>query len=134
MELGTMLERIHQFRGRIIRTEIAFDLHTIIERLLNFRPNFVLIDDNIGLSELRLAIDTIAENKHTRNTPITVIKNSNYVDAMPGSRTVDFILKPQLTAEALYHGITNSLKLSRTRKFLYRLYKKRKVQIIRLFR
>lgn len=134
IELSAMLDKVNQLKGRIVKTEIAFDMRTIVERLLRFRPNFVLIDDNIGSSGLRDVIDILIGNKHTRNTPITVVKNSNYVDLLPGMASVDFILKAQLTAEALYNAIRNSLKLRRTRKYLYHVYRKRKIQIIRMLR
>lgn len=128
-DLGGMLEVINALKGRIITTEIAFDIKSILQRLLRFRPNFVLIDDNIGSIELRRAIHVLINNRSTRNIPITVVKNSNYRDAFPSSGALDFVLKNQLSPEALYATIRNSLKLRRTRDYLVKAYHKRTRQL-----
>src|SRR5688572_21908557 len=78
IDLTKTLEKLNQIHGRRIITEIAFDLRSIVERLINFNPNFILIDDNIGKTELTQAIETLSKSRKTRDVPITVLKNSNY--------------------------------------------------------
>src|SRR5690606_3967495 len=78
IDLTKTLEKINQIRGRKIITEIAFDLRSIVERLLKFRPNFILIDDNIGKSEMTETIEALSKGRKTKDVPITVMKNSNY--------------------------------------------------------
>src|SRR5687768_6471511 len=85
IDMGKTLEKINQIKGRKIITEIAFDLKSIVERLMRFNPNFILIDDNIGKSELELAVDTLSKTRKTKNIPITVLKNSNYQETSPSS-------------------------------------------------
>ncbi len=53
MELGIVLEKLNQVRTQKIITEIAFDLKSILERLIRFNPNFIFIDDNIGRLEFQ---------------------------------------------------------------------------------
>src|SRR5687767_995259 len=81
IDMSRTLEKINQVRGRKIITEIAFDLRSVAERLLRFNPNFILIDDNIGKTEMALAVDTLTRTRKTKNIPITVLKNSNYQEA-----------------------------------------------------
>ena len=38
IEMGGVLEKLKQVRGQKIITEIAFDIKSILERLISFRP------------------------------------------------------------------------------------------------
>jgi CheY-like chemotaxis protein len=78
MDMGGVLEKLNKVRGQRIVTEIAFDVKSILERLLRFKPNFILIDDNIGRNELMETVNTLSANRNTKDIPITVLKNSNY--------------------------------------------------------
>jgi len=132
IELGRILENLKQIRGRRIMTEIAFDLKSILERLVRFEPNFILIDDNLGKSELLETVDTLSRNQKTKNVPITMLKNSNY-DESPGSTSVmDYLLKQNLTSEALYNTLRNSLKFRRTQHYLFHAYEKRKNALLKI--
>ncbi|MEJ0054274.1 MAG: hypothetical protein WDN75_00640 [Bacteroidota bacterium] len=77
IELGPIFDRLHGIRNMTILTEMAFDLQTILQRLTLFSPQHILIDDNIGKSELHLVVGKLHGRK-TRNVPITILKNSNY--------------------------------------------------------
>src|SRR3990170_2418272 len=78
IDLTKTLEKLNQIHGRRIITEIAFDLRSIVERLIKFRPNYILIDDNIGKTELNQTVNTLSKSRKTKDVPITVLKNSNY--------------------------------------------------------
>ena len=126
IEMGSILEKLNQVRNRRIITEIAFDLKSILERLLNFNPNFILIDDNIGRTELLETVNKLSSNKKTRDIPITVLKNSNYEEALGSTSILDYLLKQNLSADSLYNTVKNSLKFRRAQLYLYQAYKKRK--------
>jgi hypothetical protein len=134
IELSSMLNKIGHLPGRIIHTETAFDARSIIDRLLRFRPNFILIDDNIGQLELNQTVYVLAHNRKTKNVPITVLKNSNYTEASASPSVMDYILKGTLTAEGLYASIRNSIKIRRTQVYLMQAYKKRKGLLLDLMR
>jgi len=134
IEMGGVLEKLNKVRGRKIITEIAFDLKSILERLIRFKPNFILIDDNIGRSVLMETINTLSNNRNTKDIPITVLKNSNYQESLVSSSVLDFLLKQNLSPEDLYNTVKNSLKLRRTQNYLYQAYKKRKVQLLKVMR
>ncbi len=127
MDMGSFLEKLQQVRGQRIITEIAFDLKSILERLLRFRPNFIFIDDNIGRLKLVETVNTLSNNRTTKGVPITVLKNSNYTESMGSASILDYLLKQNLSPEDLYNTLKNSLKLRRTQLYLYQAYKKRKV-------
>jgi hypothetical protein len=131
IDMSKTLEKISQIRGKKIITEIAFDLRSIIERLMKFSPNFILIDDNIGRTELSQAVEALARSRKTKGIPITILKNSNYQEASPSSRVLDYILKQNFSSESLYTTIRNSLKIRRTQLNLYNAYSKRKGQLMR---
>lgn len=131
IDLGKTLEKLNQIHGRKIITEIAFDLRSLVERLMKFSPNFILIDDNIGKSELSETIQTLSKSRKTKDVPITVLKNSNYQESSM-SGILDFVLKQNFSADTFYSMLRNSLKFKRTQLFLYRAYQKRKKELTKL--
>jgi CheY-like chemotaxis protein len=131
MELGTVLEQLKQVRTQKIITEIAFDLKGIVERLIIFRPNFIFIDDNIGRVELRETIKKLSSNRKTKDIPITVLKSSNYHEALGSGSILDYLLKQNLSADALYNTVKNSLRFKKTHLYLQRIYQKRKTELLR---
>lgn len=131
MELGTVLEQLKQVRARKIITEIAFDLKSIVERLIRFNPNFIFIDDNIGRLELQLTLKRLSSNRKTKDIPIAVLKSSNYHEAFGSSSILDYLLKQNLTADALYNTVKNSLRFRKTQIYLQKVYQKRKRELLR---
>lgn len=132
--MSSMLDTIAKVPGRKIITEIAFDVKTSLERLLKFQPNFILIDDNIGRRELSQTVNSLIHNLKTRDIPITVLKNSNYEEAVVSADIMDYLLKKNLTAESLYNAIKNTLKFRRTRQYLMDAFSKRTGQLLDLVR
>lgn len=126
IDLSGTLEKIRQIRGRKVMTEIAFDLRSVLERLMNFSPNYILIDDNIGRAELAQTLDVLHHRRKTRNVPITIIKNSNYQEAIQSASSMDFLLKHNFSPEALFRTISNSLKFKRAQHLLSGLHRRRK--------
>lgn len=125
IDMSRILEKLNQIRGRKIITEIAFDLKSILERLMKFKPNFILIDDNIGKAELTQTVNALGQNNKTKNIPITVLKNSNYQESFVANSILDYILKTNISAESLYNTLRNSLRLKKTHMYLYSAYKRR---------
>lgn len=131
IDLTKTLEKLNQIHGRRIITEIAFDLRSIVERLIKFNPNYILIDDNIGKSELTQTINTLSKSRKTKDVPITVLKNSNYHESSSAG-ILDYVLKQNFSAESFYSMLRNSLKFKRTQLFLYKAYQSRKKQLYKL--
>jgi len=132
IEMGSILEKLKQVRGQRIITEIAFDLKSILQRLIRFNPNFIFIDDNIGRNELMETVKSLSSNKKTKDVPITVLKNSNYHESLASSSILDYLLKQNLSPEDLYKTVKNSLRFRRTQLYLYQAYKKRKDQLMKI--
>lgn len=133
IELSKILTRIQKMNDRNVAVEIAFDMQSIIERLSHFHPDFIVLDDNIGRPELKAIVKSLLGERSTRHIPITVLKNSNYAEAI-GSGVMDYMLKDGLTGDSLYKVLTNSLKFRRTQTYLYNSYNRRKGQLMRLFK
>src|SRR5258706_16030366 len=130
-DLGRVFDSLNGIPGKRIMTEIAFDLKTIVDRLTRFTPNFIVIDDNIGKVELRNSVQALLHHRKTKQIPITVLKNSNYQEAIT-SGVLNYILKEHLTGESLYRALKNSMKSRQTHPYLYVAYKKRKGKLKRL--
>jgi DNA-binding NarL/FixJ family response regulator len=132
IEMGKIIDNIDRVPGKKIITEIAFDIKGSLERLIKFRPNFILIDDNIGRTELAQTVSALSANRKTKNIPITVLKNSNYRESSAPGGILDYMLKQNLSPEVLYSALKNSLKFRRAQLLLYKAYQKRKGQLLRL--
>jgi DNA-binding NarL/FixJ family response regulator len=132
IELSAVLKKLQDVRGFKIVTEIAFDVKSIMERLIRFNPNFILIDDNLGKSELKETINTLSSNAKTKDIPITLLKNSNYHESLMANSILDYLLKQNLSTDAIYNTLKNSLRFKRTQLYLYQMYQKRKDFILKL--
>lgn len=131
IEMGGVLEKLKQVRGQRIATEIAFDVKSILERLLRFQPNFILIDDNIGRHELMETVNTLSSNRTTKDIPITVLKNSNYSESLGATSILDYLLKQNLSPDDLYKSLKNTLRFRTTQRYLYQAYQKRRGQLLK---
>ena len=81
---------------------------------MRFNPNFIFIDDNIGRLELQETLKQLSSNRKTKDVPITVLKSSNYHEALGASSVLDYLLKQNLSADALYNTVKNSFRFRRT--------------------
>ncbi len=133
IDLSHTFESLTKIRDHKVVTEIAFDLASILDRLSKFRPNFIVIDDNIGRMELQITVQALLKNRKTKNIPITVLKNSNYHEAL-NTGVMNYVLKKSLTGESLYTALKNSEKFKKTQLYLHQAYKKRKGQLMRILK
>jgi len=131
IELSHIFDNIRNVPGRNILTEIAFDIKTTLERLANFQPNYILIDDNIGKLELKNAVKMLGKDKKTKNIPIAILKNSNYEEVFSVG-VMDYILKENVNGQSLFTALSNSLKFRKTQLYLYKAMKRRKDQLRKL--
>ncbi|MFO7258354.1 MAG: hypothetical protein DIU61_011695 [Bacteroidota bacterium] len=129
IELSSILNKVQMIPGNKIVTEIAFDVKSLLERLTTFRPNYILIDDNIGRAELTEALQALAANKKTKDIPVTVLKNSNYEESHGSSSVLDYVLKQNISTESILNTVKNAIKSRRTQLFLYKAYNMRKRQL-----
>jgi response regulator of citrate/malate metabolism len=133
IDLSKMLTRIQKINDKIVVTEIAFDAQSLLLRLGTFKPDYILLDDNIERGELKAIIKLLHTERETRGIPITIVKNSNYSEAV-GNGVMDYVLKETLTGDSLYRILVNSLKFRKTQTFLYQAYNSRKGQLMRFLR
>jgi DNA-binding NarL/FixJ family response regulator len=126
LELSGVINLIEQIPGQQFITETAFDTRSLWSRLRNFSPAFILIDDNIGKSELNLTLQALTHNPKTSDIPIAVIKNSNYSESLPTADIWDYILKQNMSSMSLLMALRNTLKFKRTRQYLKRALEGRK--------
>jgi len=131
IELSSVETHLKKLSSKGVITEIAFDLKTLLQRLLIFKPGFILIDDNVGGTELKSLVNTLSKNKDTSDIPISVIKNSNYAESFCDGVS-DYMLKSTINEDSLYRSLLNTLQLRKTHKFLQLKYKKRKLELMRI--
>lgn len=120
-------------RNQLIETQTAFNVKSLQDRIQHFTPDYIVLDDNLGRKELKEAVRWLLKDKRTRQVPITILKNSNYIETI-GSGALNFVLKQNLTGEALFRAMTNSLKFRKTQHLLAEAYHNRKGYLMRLLR
>jgi DNA-binding NarL/FixJ family response regulator len=128
IELSYLFDILKKIKDKNVVTEIAFDHASIRKRLSHFDPSYILIDDNIGPHALRSAVQELITHRKTKHIPITVVKNSNYHEAM-NTGVMNYVLKHNLNADSLYQALLNSFKFKRTQLYLLNAYQKRKGQL-----
>lgn len=133
IDVSRLFEKLSQDKGKRIVVETAFDLKTAHERLSKFLPDYILIDDNIGKSELKITMNALLTDRKTKDIPITVLKNSNYQEFIDMG-ILSYVLKDNLTIESLYNELKNSFRLRKTQRYIYEAYRKRKGQFMRFLK
>lgn len=123
IEMGLVLIKLQEVRSRRIITEIAFDTKSLAERLLVFKPAYILVDDNLGREEMQSIVNRLSEHPRTKDVPITILKNSNYRESLSGHSILDYLLKQNISGESLYNTIKNALRFRRTQSLLFNAYK-----------
>ncbi len=131
LELAKVFDCIKKIKVSKVIIETAFDLKTGLRLLVKFRPNFIIVDDNLGRTELTKAIVSLSAFRKTKNIPVTVLKNSNYHEAFGGA-AMNYILKENLSTESLFEAFKSSLVSLRAQSLLKAVYKKRKGSVKRL--
>lgn len=122
IELSALTNKVKYMAEKNVITEIAFDIKSLFERLVNFKPNSIVIDDNIGKHSVIEAIRALAQNRKTRDIPVTLLKNSNYQESLVSSSSVlDYMLKQNFSSESLWRGLQNAIKIKRTQVPFYGL-------------
>ena len=124
-ELGTILDRLKEVKGKEFVTAFAFDWKSCLQCLSAFKPVYIIIDDNIGNEELQLSVKSFLARKATRNVPITIIKNSNYEERLING-PLNYILKSNVTGDLLNNALVNSTTYRKAQQYLQEAYKKRK--------
>ena len=132
IEMSRMLDLVKKLPGKRVVTEIAFDLASVLQRLIRFRPSLILIDDNIGISQMGQTVRNLSSDPKTRDVPIAILKNSNYSTSLVINELADYVLKQNLTPESIYTIIKNAIRLKQARVYFTMAYKKRKRQLLRL--
>lgn len=129
-EIGSILDKLNDISFLKIYPEIAFDLSSALQRLTHFHPNFIFIDDNLDRDKLYQAVHRFSLNRKTKDVPIIILKNSNYKETVASTSILDYILKQNLSPEALYSMLKNSQKFRKTQLYLYQTYRKRKRSVL----
>jgi hypothetical protein len=125
IELSSVVDRLKEIRHQPIVAQFAFDLRSSLQCLSKFAPSYILIDDNIGTDELKETVQEFANNRKTKNVPITIIKNSNY-QATLFDTPLDYVLKSNLSSDRILKTLNRSTTARDAQTFLKRAYQKRK--------
>jgi hypothetical protein len=69
-ELSAVFDILKKVKHWPVRAEYAFDLPGTLQALGRFKPNYILIDDNIGRQKLRLAVEQLMHHRKTKTFPL----------------------------------------------------------------
>ena len=125
IDLNNVYDSLKNARGINYLAEVIFDTKQAFKKALKTRPNFILIDDNLGRKELKKLLSTLKDNSRTREIPITIIQNSNR-DDISREGAEEFILKHQVDSDSIARTLSNSKRFSRMQAYLRLASRKRK--------
>ncbi len=131
--MGGIYESLKNFTKRKLITEFAFDIKNVLVRVIKFSPGFILVDDKLTSGQIKILIRKLSNNKKTKEIPIALLKSSNYSEVITYGIS-DYILKESLSADRIYASILNSIKFRKSRKYLYKIYKKQAGYLSGFFR
>lgn len=109
MELGSILTKIKDSNTAGVIAEIAFDIKGMLNRLIRFTPNLIVIDDNIGTQTLNQTLTALYKNRKTRHIPISVLRDSNFAELKSAPTVLDYILSDKLSAAAIPWSLRTTL-------------------------
>ncbi len=127
IELSNIYEKLKEIRSKTYQTEIGFELRGLFKKIMKFNPACILIDDNVERSYMKKLTLKLASNKHTKDIPITILKNSNRDSYITNAE--EFLLKDSVTGELLSRSIVNSIRLKKMRTRIALMYRKKKSQV-----
>jgi PleD family two-component response regulator len=132
LEMTQIYDYLRNLKKKKVIADFCFDLKDSIKRVLNVKPNYILLDDTLSKKYIREFVDKVRKNKKTQDIPIALLKSSNKYQIV-SSGIHDFLLKEHLTSDRLWKSIINAIRLKRTQRIInYTVYKK-KSEINRLF-
>jgi len=126
IELGRVYDKLKKSTTVKYITDISFNISDAMLKILPFQPNLILVDDNLSKKNIQKLAKNIARDERTKDIPITLLKTSNYNEII-STGIQDFLMKDGFSADKLYRSILNVLKFRRTHIYLYKTYKRAKV-------
>ena len=114
-------------------TEISFNISDALMKIFQFKPNCILVDDNLENKNIKKLTGKMKMDERIRHIPITLLKSSNYKRIISNG-IMDFLLKDNLSADKLYRSILNVTNMRRTHLYLYKSYKRSKHKVSKLMK
>lgn len=97
------------FRSKSYLTDVCFNLKDCFDRINKSKPEVILVDDNLGASQIQKMALVLRQNPKTSNIKIIVLKSS--IRSSNVIKNVDdHILKDSINAKSLDRTIEKSLQ------------------------
>lgn len=119
IELSQVYEALKDVSGKISSIDTAFSEKDTIRKINSSQPDCLVLDDNIGLSSLKLLIDKV-EKLGKEAISITLLKSHNGQKLIAGVQ--EYLMKESLTGERLYKALRNIIRFRKTQQFLKMKY------------
>lgn len=108
IEMTSIYNILVGFRSKSYLTDVCFDLKDSFERISKARPEVLLVDDNLGSSDIQKMVMVLKSNMKTRDIKVILLKSSNrsfqVIDNVD-----DYILKDSINAKTLDRIIVKNL-------------------------
>lgn len=125
INLSQVYDRLKEYRLIKYEAETAFDPKDVFRKIKKFKPDSILIDDNMEKEELSEILSRLRSNISSKHIPITIIQHTNK-DDHPRDGADEFILREEISSESLHKTILSSLKIHDLKDYLKQAYNKRK--------
>lgn len=116
MELGQCCRSLINFRAKKFNIETAFSNEECFKKAGKFKPGVIILDDSIGFMNMMEIIEKLNKDPHYAQTPVIVIKNSNYHHATLKEGVAEFIMLDRVLSGELPEIIINTLLNAKAKK------------------
>ncbi|GEM_PF-2417263 len=109
IEITSIYNSLNEYRTKNYIADVCFSIQDSIARILKFKPDCILLDDNIVLDQIKSFIKKLKENSKLKSIPIVLLKSSNF-SFVSGNEVQDFLLKGNLSTDLLSHTIEKNIQ------------------------
>jgi CheY-like chemotaxis protein len=110
IEMTNVYDKLRSYRSKNYIADVCFSVQDSVKKMLKAKPDCVLIDDNVVVSQLKEFFNNLKKNGKLKNIPIVLLKSTNFSSAIQNDAQ-DYLLKGNLDSEILNNTIEKNLRI-----------------------
>lgn len=109
IELTNLYSILSNNRSKNYIAEVCFNVKDSLNKMLNKRPDCILLDDNLVVDQIKTFFRKIKSNSNLSNIPIVLLKSAN-LNSEASNDVNDYLLKNAIDAEVLNKTIEKNIR------------------------
>ncbi|GJM62268.1 hypothetical protein [Persicobacter diffluens] len=109
IELGQLYDLLKASKDHHYQLEVSFDEQDAIRKANAFKPDCIVVDDNLESDRIRNLSDLMQEDQYLKHVPITLVKNTNRWTVV-AKGIHEYVLKNMLSSKTLSRAVMNAIR------------------------